>query len=453
MKPRFLNFTFMTVLVLGQSSGLFEARAVETPTAHVLGENNAGENKTNCESDASSGIESTAQFANNTAKVLWAQFTAPITINIIKKELEKPLKVCSKEIKPKAVVVDVPLEKPNPLHVTPKDFDVGMHLVLPPEIPGPVPTVTPGETVFFDEMVSEGNLPLIYVTGGHYVISEGYHNHTETAFMYEPTLLDTLDHYPNARKVFDGVRLAILLSCNTMTNLEPHGPNGEYLSPERIREALEKGGKKSRQEMLGTSGKTNSLEFYKSRLAREYGPNAPAPNRWEYTRRAADEKCLGPGKYDDCDITNLERIMPDEGIADGSHMYNVPARYKKIFPNAYLILGFSSASPREKERSIIFQKVLDETYKHLKPLGVTNIIGTIVAPQTDETLRKKVIEALRKNWTIQTYKMNRKRPSGSITPFYPDLDANGVFNVHVSKDTPLYAPYEDRGSKPPMAQK
>jgi hypothetical protein len=80
---------------------------------------------------------------------------------------------------------------------------------------------------------------------------------------------------------------------------------------------------------------------------------------------------------------------------------------------------------------------------------LTNIIGTIVAPQTDETLRKKVIEALRKNWTIQTYKMNRERPSGSITPAYPDLDANGVFNVHVSKDTPLYAPYEDREVKAP----
>jgi hypothetical protein len=83
---------------------------------------------------------------------------------------------------------------------------------------------------------------------------------------------------------------------------------------------------------------------------------------------------------------------------------------------------------------------------------VTNIIGTIVAPQTDETLRKKVIEALRKNWTIQTYRMNRKRPSGSITPAYPDLDANGSFNVRVSKDTPRYAPYEDREVKPRKEQ-
>jgi len=96
MKPQFLNFTFMTVLVLGQSSGLFEVRALEPAAAH-------GENKTNCESDASSAIESTAQFANNTVKVFWAQFTQPITINIIKKQLEKPLKVCNQEIKPKAV--------------------------------------------------------------------------------------------------------------------------------------------------------------------------------------------------------------------------------------------------------------------------------------------------------------------------------------------------------------
>ena len=98
-----------------------------------------------------------------------------------------------------------------------------------------VPQITEAQAQWFDRMVASGNLPDVFVVAGHQVISEGWHNHSETLFMFLPTLLSTLTKHPSARAFFDHIRIAVLWGCNTMTNLEPHGDNGEYLNPEQIK--------------------------------------------------------------------------------------------------------------------------------------------------------------------------------------------------------------------------
>lgn len=375
-------------------------------------------------------------------KLLWGPLTRVATLKIIEAELDRPYFRLKQ--KPMIYQSKMPMLKPgpikqNPFYLTGTDFYVGSHLPGPGESPGTPPAIKKSDAQWFTKLVQSGNSPDIFIIGGHHVIAEGWHDHAENHFLYEPTLQETLKKYPDARATFDNVRFAILWGCNTMTNLEPHGPNGEYLSPAEIKDEFDRG---NRTQMIGTGKTTNTLEFYKQRLAREYGPSNPA--HYEYTRGPKFEKCLGPGKYENCIITDLDRILPEYGLYDGSHRFNHPYVNKRYFPNAYLVLGYSSASPSEEGRGVIFKELLRRSYKDLKSENITNIILTIIDPQTPEELRKKVIEVVRKNWTIVTYEMNRNRPSGSITPAYPELDSNGIFNTVVSKDTPAYAPYERR---------
>jgi hypothetical protein len=174
---------------------------------------------------------------------------------------------------------------------------------------------------------------------------------------------------------------------------------------------------------------------------------------YEYTRKASSEKCKGTTlePYKTCEVTNLERTLPDYGLWDGTLRYNGAARYKEVFRNAYLVLGYNSASPSEETRVIIFKNALKNAYtalnKGLKPSDagyVHNLLREIVDGETPTERRMRVIEALRAAWTKSTYASNRNRPSGSITPALPELDKSGVFNVWVSEDTPLFAPYEQR---------
>ena len=289
--------------------------------------------------------------ASATTHVYWAAFTNRGTIDVVLNELHKAPGSDIREI-------DIPIDPdqhPNPFKSVSEDFDVGQYLPDPGQTPSAPPSLEPRDAEWFEDRVSRDELPQIFVIGGHQVISEGWHNHAETRFMFLPTLLQTLQSTPAAREVFGSVKLAILWGCNAMTNLEPHGPAGEYLDPGQIRLRYESGlqGRKTR---IGSEARTNSLEFYKARLALEYGPNSPT-GHYEYTRNVNDERCLGPGRYERCSITNLERIMPESGLFDGSHRYNYPYMMKRLFPGAYLVLGFSSASPSESERTLIFQEI------------------------------------------------------------------------------------------------
>ena len=292
--------------------------------------------------------------------------------------------------------------------------------------------------------------------------------------MFLPTLLKAVKHNPNAQKFFANVRVAILFGCNTMTNLEPHGDHGEYLSPEVIKENYDKGGK-YKEAMIGKPDEVNTLEFYRSRLAREYGPDDP--KHYEYTRNRKDEKC--EKKYDHCAVTYLDRILPDNGLFGGYtdpktgkfvgyHDYNYPYKMKLLFPKAKIILGFSSASPAEERRVKILEATFNDTLRDvnawikdqpdLKGQVISNILFPLISDNTDEKsvrIQKAIVAALRKNWTVETYDRNFQeprpghivhRPSGSVSSVFPELENDSILGATFPDITSKqYGPYAPPG--------
>ena len=387
-------------------------------------------------------------------KLLWVPTNRTATNVVLKKEFEAEVYGSSiLSVKPDLEITTAPFtagEHPNPFGITDKDFNTGWFLSHPDETQGPVPTIAPADAAWFDELIAKNKIPDVFEVGGHHVISEGWHSDNEHHFLFAPTFIDALNTYPSIRTVFDHVKVAFLWGCNTMTNLEPHGLNGEFLSTSQIKDIYD-GSPEGRLRMIGLSKPNgaplyNSVEFYKQRLNSEYGKNS---RRWEYTRIKSEETCKGP--YTDCRVTDLERVMPESFLWDGTHRFNEPIRMKQIFRKAYLVLGFSSASPSEERRAFILQTTMDRTRAALNAgkkdtdlSYIRNVLYTIESDDTPTRLRKEVIEEVRKQWTIATNEYNADRPSGSITPAFPDLDKNGVFNVVVSKRTPAYAPYEAR---------
>lgn len=422
-------------------------------------------------------------FADSPAvKLLWAPINRTATYKLLESEYELGQILGGQTVYPRLETIVAPVnpyKNPNPFAIADHDFAVGNNLPSPGLERGPVPKVKEADALWFDDLVRKGDLPDVFLVGGHHVISEGWHDDPESMFLFMPTLMETLRTHPAAKQVFDHMKFAVLWGCNTMTNLEPRADDGAFLDSAEIKAAYESGDE-GKNRMIGLradgSVKTNSMEFYKSRLAREYGPNS---GHYEYTRSAKAERCKGPGKYENCEITNLERIFPDSFLYDGEHRMNEPYRMKQIFPKAYLVLGFSSASPSEERRATILGKTLDNARDSLNKgkfpndAGyIKNILYVLTADETPAELRKTVIQEIRKQWTIATTIMNpspangKARPSGSVTPAFPELDANGIFPIGGKElqaelkrrgatkldfdptDAPTFAPYEKRIALP-----
>jgi hypothetical protein len=381
--------------------------------------------------------------------ILWGQFSRPWTLNLVKEEIEKPLKLSAPADHAQVNELNLNIIPPNPFKITDFDFFVGLSRPYEDEGIGLVPEITDTQAAWFDQAVARNELPDIFVVAGHQVISEGWHNESEHMFLFLPTLLQTLRNHKSARIFFDHIRMAVLWGCNTMTNLEPHGPNGEYLTPEQIK-AIYDSGPKGRLQVIGDGEKVNTLEFYRQRLYREYGPGH---KKVEYVRSQKAEVCL-TRPYTNCPVTNLDRVLPDSYLFDGSHLYNYPYLMKRVFPNATMVFGFSSASPAEEIRVQIFKATLEKTYADLnasfKNSGkkINNILYPLVLQPNDPTLsddlNRMIIKSLRKNWTIQTDAMNRNRPSGSISPVYPELDADGVLGASLARGSKQYGAFEER---------
>lgn len=151
-------------------------------------------------------------------------------------------------------------------------------------------------------------------------------------------------------------------------------------------------------------------------------------------------KCAQPGHWN-CDIAHIDRVMPDYEVFDGSHRYNMALSVKKLFPQAYLVLGFSSASPNEEIRVRILEAALKDAAKSLDLRSGQSALELIVNPETPTELRKTAIIALRNSWEARTYQMNRGRPSGSITPAFPDIDKGYVMSLHQLQAPQLHGKY------------
>ena len=412
--------------------------------------------------------------------ILWGDFTRPRSLELVESELTRPLVIkngVASAIPTTFDVLDmVHIKDKNPFYVTneaPKegDFFVGDFLPDPGKRRGKIPSISEKDATWFDDIVAQNKLPQVFVIGGHQVISEGWHNDAETNFMFLPTLLKTIKHNANAQKIFANVKVAILFGCNTMTNLEPHQANGEYMSPEEIK-ALYYSGPEGKRKVIGSENEVNTLEFYRSRLAREYGPGT---GQYEYTRDPAKEVCRDMVKHIDCAITYLDRILPDEGLFEGYtdektgkfvgyHDYNYPYKMSLVFPNAKIILGFSSASPAEELRVKILAATFSDTYKDVSAWMKTqpvqdgkilnNILYPLISDKAPVALQRAIVMSLRKNWTTETYKRNSMyddhdriighRISGSISPVFPDLEQGTILGASfpdITNASHQYGPY------------
>jgi hypothetical protein len=443
----------------------------------------AAESAESAESAMSLDASLIAPEQNPTVRVLWSPLTREGSLLVLLKELRKPLGT----LQPVAQRRDVPRVSEggiNPLGMADGDFRTGMNLVYPTQKREDAPlNIEPADARFFEDLVATGNLPDVFIIGGHHVIGEGYHDDAEKNFIYTPSLIRGIDTYPAMKQVFGNVKVGILWGCNTLTNLEPHGPNGEYLDPQQIEEMYEN--PETRDDVLGrkvtpSAYAYNSWNMYVNRLRVVYGPNSSVA--YEYTTEQARERCEGtPAEpYRNCHVTNLMRVLPHRALFDGEHRMNGAAVHKRIFPNARVLLGFAGTSPSEETRAAIFQAALNRAYQLVnqgvqpgEPAYVSNILGTIVSDERSEhfeQLRLRAIKALRSAWATTSYRMNidpdasapvRNRPGASITPAYPELDANGMFVPETRHEmdgktwvfpavkayrTPQYRPYERRSN-------
>ncbi len=305
-------------------------------------------------------------------------------------------------------------------------------------------------------------LPDILVVSGHAIAGLGWHSDDMDAGennykmnLYLAGLVHTLRSNAGARNLFKNIKLVVLGGCNSLVNFEPHYTNGAYLNPQQIAAIYNYQSNKNNQSaksyVVGNAASFNTLDFYRRRLARLYPE--------DFTLDPFQERCafrvarLAP---DHCQILDLNRVLPDYGLFNDSHMYNYPYIMKRIFPKAALILGFSGSSdfgPKTKE--MLFETLQDSLQELNKAgAGLQNIITPILDKESQTASRElkiKILESMRKNWTVQTYR-GLGRVGSSITPAFPEIDANGPFpNLigdsrriqQIESEAPPCAPYEE----------
>jgi len=381
------------------------------------------------------------QPVTKTESILWGPFSTLHILEYVKSQIEFPL-LDGTRIKAEYLPFQLPKVIPGPgegtlemnaFNITNEDYEYANHLVPNGQTPGPAPHILEKDALWFKQLVQQGVCPKFFVIAGHQVISHGWHNDAETKFMFLPTFLDTLTRYPEARKILNCVKVAILFGCNTMTNLEPHHEDGSAYSTSEIVQAYNSG-PAGKAKVIGTSEILNTLEFYRARLAREYGPSNPEGHYDYYRNQKPDAEVAqkinfrGHAKHI---IENVDRVFPDEGMFDGR--YNYPVMMKKLFPNAAVVVGFSSASPNNNVATAIFAEVINATRVKVNkgmlpsnPHYIKNILYTLADEKSSETLKREIVASIRHYWPLMTYKMNRGRPSGSISPQFPDLDRDGI---------------------------
>ncbi len=305
-------------------------------------------------------------------------------------------------------------------------------------------------------------LPDILVISGHAIAGLGWHsdemdpgeNYYQQSF-YLAGFVHTLRSHPGARNLFKNIKMVMLGGCNSLVNFEPHYTNGAFLNSKQIAAIYNYKSLNTNHSgisyVIGNATTFNTLDFYRRRLTRLYP--------LDFTLDPYQERCtlrvagLAP---DHCQTLDLNRVLPDYGLFNESHMFNYPYMMKRIFPKAALILGFAGSSdyaPRTKE--MLFE-TLQASLQELNAngAGLSNVLSPIIdkdSKNISRELKKIILQSIRKNWAIQTYR-GLGRIGSSITPTFPEVDANGPFAdlsgdskriLQIEAEAPPCAPYEN----------
>ncbi len=320
------------------------------------------------------------------------------------------------------------------------------------------PVLTNRMTAWFEDLERKDIHPEVFIINGHHLVGMGFESdntwetNVKSQFgetielanrsLYMQTIVRSREYHPVVKKFFDGIKLVFIGGCEGLTNLEPKefGLSGRALSSEEIKTKYFAGDKNL---LLGNVAQGTGLAGYKADLVRVY------PG--EYTFNDSDEVCVDKANGLHCEVHNVNRILPDSGLWDGQHMYNLPLQMKKLFPRAYAVFGFNTPSPTTP--GVIWKSTFNETREKLM---LNNFFQPLLSDETPSNLKQEIIQRMRISWTRATQQLNKRsrngkvvnRISGSITPAFPELDKNGLFAYEVgAKDfaeAPAFAPYEIR---------
>lgn len=320
------------------------------------------------------------------------------------------------------------------------------------------PILTEKMVAWFDELEKKDIRPEVFIMNGHHIVGMGFESDDlwETKFknqfgelislskrsLYFPSVVRSKNYFPVVERFFNNIKLVFIGGCEGLANLEPkeNGVSGRALTPEEIK-AKYFGGQKDL--MLGDISKGQGLAGYKSDLVRIYSS--------AFTINQSEEVCLDSANGLNCDVFNVNRILPDSGLWDGLHTFNMPYQMKRTFPNAYGVFGFATPSPRTP--GLLWKAAFADA--RLK-LGRENFFQPLLSENVSTNEKKQIIQRMRIGWTKATQEGNKRirngkivnRISGSITPAFPELDKNGIF-AYEGRGTdfpegPSFAPYEIR---------
>ena len=320
------------------------------------------------------------------------------------------------------------------------------------------PLMTDKMVQWFEDLEAKDIHPEVFIVNGHHLVSMGFEsdNTWETKYksqfglpielsqrnLYLPTIIKSRSHFPAIARFFDHIKLVFIGGCEGLANLEPkgNGISGRALTPAEIKTRIEGGQKKL---MLGDSSTGDGLEGYRDDLVRVY-PGS-------YTNRAEEEVCVDTSNKLNCEIFDVNRILPDSGLWDGNHMYNMPYQMKRLFPKALGVFGFNTPSPVTPGN--IWKQAFNESRRKLQ---IDNFFQNLISDDVSTAQKKEIIQRLRISWTKATQQLNSRtrnkkivyRISGSITPAFPELDRNGIFaydpGAPIYAEGPAFAPYEVR---------
>ncbi len=337
----------------------------------------------------------------------------------------------------------------NPFAVTTENFATGHSRSQVGQQTDPVPLMTETQLKWFESQINQDMMPDVFIINGHHIPGMGFHSDEAytsalknqqgenllfaTQALYTPTLHQSIAKYPILQKYFSRVKLVFIGGCWGLSNLEPRedGDRGNFLSPEQIQDLY----KTDRARAIGNSRLAHSLEYQRHELATIYSG--------DFTRNSRNESCANIQTGEQCDRYHADRTLPDYGLWDGSHMFNQPLLFKRSFPNAVGVFGFHRPSPRNP--GPIWAATFAEARQNTQ---LPNILLPLLSEKVPDVIRKSILQELRIAWTRNSYYLNRQRASGSISPRYPELDANGPFAYAEGQkefpEAPRFAPYEGR---------
>jgi len=413
------------------------------------GPNEANEGLASSEKEVPKGPsvsdQSESDFKKRPIRLLHIQLGGTSVFRFIKTEIQGHGAIKGKTF----VEIRLPnIKQQNPFGFSRYNFDTGGYRPADISQMTAPPVISERDASWYQEQLDQDLVPDILYIGGHQIPGMGWHSDETDAndyylrSIYFPTLLESVKKYPAMKEYFARIKIIFIGGCWGLANLEPHGPHGEYLSPQAI-EKIYFSSAKGRSQMLGNIYSRHSLEYQRHELYTLYDG--------DFSNGPKAEVCRDPVNFKDCLTFNAQRVLPDIGLYDGSHSYNYPYLMKHLFSGAYLVFGFHSPSPYNENVAPMYRTAFDWTRQKIG--ANENLFLDLLDPGVSVEQKKQLVQTLRLNWTKATYRLNREaidanrfvpRPAASISPIFPELDANGPFVGEGMEWAPTYAPYEER---------